>query len=198
MTSASTEEESTTPTKSHRTSDPSAKKSPSGNRRPASSRSKSFVAVGLEKKASPSSAKAWSDLSLTLHGRDKITKILQYLARLLAWWLRERNRSTSKRLSAWEASSTRSDGDKLASTEYGESMTLLLGLRYSCISRARAGMSRISTEVVMLVVCWLVGVGIVSVLSREPLSVCTECDPSARERRDPPRDRAAAWFAHSS
>lgn len=62
--------------------------------------SQSFVTVGLEKKVSPISTKVWSDLSLTLHGRDKITKILQYLARLLAWWLKAGRKSTSVRLSA--------------------------------------------------------------------------------------------------
>lgn len=41
--------------------------------------------VGLQQKASPTSLDAWIAMSLTLDGRDKITKLLQYLGRLLGW-----------------------------------------------------------------------------------------------------------------
>lgn len=37
----------------------------------------------MDKKASPMSFKNWIDLSLTLDGRDKITKVIQYASRLL-------------------------------------------------------------------------------------------------------------------
>lgn len=33
--------------------------------------------------------RTWNHLILTLDGRDKITKLLQYLCRLLAWWLQQ-------------------------------------------------------------------------------------------------------------
>jgi hypothetical protein len=41
---------------------------------------------GLSKKVSVFSLSNWAALSLTLDGRDKITKTLQYLCRLLVWW----------------------------------------------------------------------------------------------------------------
>jgi len=41
---------------------------------------------GLNKKASGYTAQSWISLSLTLDGRDKITKVVQYTARLLSWW----------------------------------------------------------------------------------------------------------------
>ncbi|VEU44933.1 unnamed protein product [Pseudo-nitzschia multistriata] len=47
----------------------------------------SFVQSGLEGKASFTELKYWIALSLTLDGRDKITKVLQYASRLMAWWL---------------------------------------------------------------------------------------------------------------
>lgn len=46
----------------------------------------SFVSVGLARKASPLRFKSWMACALTLDGRDKITKVLQYVSRLLAWW----------------------------------------------------------------------------------------------------------------
>lgn len=46
----------------------------------------SFVQVGLQRKASPWKLQSWIALSLTLDGRDKITKVLQYVSRFLAWW----------------------------------------------------------------------------------------------------------------
>eukprot|EP00980_Cylindrotheca_fusiformis_P027112 scaffold18886_cov108-Cylindrotheca_fusiformis.AAC.3 len=46
----------------------------------------SFVKVGLERKASPLAIKSWASLALTLDGRDKITKVLQYVSRFLGWW----------------------------------------------------------------------------------------------------------------
>ena len=45
----------------------------------------SFVHTGLERKAPFTEMKYWIALSLTLDGRDKITKVLQYSSRLLAW-----------------------------------------------------------------------------------------------------------------
>jgi len=40
---------------------------------------------GMSRKASIDALKPWVALSLSLDGRDKITKIMQYLSRLLAW-----------------------------------------------------------------------------------------------------------------
>jgi hypothetical protein len=42
---------------------------------------------GLRRKESAFQLDPWIALSLTLDGRDKITKVLQYSARFLAWWL---------------------------------------------------------------------------------------------------------------
>jgi len=42
---------------------------------------------GLRKKASAAELGSWISLALTLDGRDKITKVCQYVARTLAWWL---------------------------------------------------------------------------------------------------------------
>jgi hypothetical protein len=42
---------------------------------------------GLNRKEPAWKADSWIALSLTLDGRDKITKVLQYSARFLAWWL---------------------------------------------------------------------------------------------------------------
>ena len=41
---------------------------------------------GLGKKATPLALASWVKLALTLDGRDKITKVCQYSARMLAWW----------------------------------------------------------------------------------------------------------------
>ena len=46
-----------------------------------------FFRAGLSKKASPWALQSWAALSLTLDGRDKITKVLQYATRMLGWWL---------------------------------------------------------------------------------------------------------------
>ena len=47
----------------------------------------SFTKAGLSKKATPLALKSWAALSLTLDGRDKLTKVFQYITRLLGWWL---------------------------------------------------------------------------------------------------------------
>ena len=41
---------------------------------------------GLQRKHHISDLQAWAKLALTLDGRDKITKVLQYSSRFLAWW----------------------------------------------------------------------------------------------------------------
>jgi len=46
----------------------------------------SFVHTGLQRKASFTELKYWIALSLSLDGRDKITKVLQYASRFLGWW----------------------------------------------------------------------------------------------------------------
>jgi len=46
----------------------------------------SFVIAGLQRKVSILEIKSWINMSLSLDGRDKITKVLQYLSRFLAWW----------------------------------------------------------------------------------------------------------------
>ena len=43
---------------------------------------------------------AWNHLILTLDGRDKVTKLLQYLCRFLAWWLQQ-SKNTSNKTSAF-------------------------------------------------------------------------------------------------
>ena len=45
------------------------------------------VRTALESKANPLQLQPWCQLLLTLDGRDKVTKLLQYWSRLLAWWL---------------------------------------------------------------------------------------------------------------
>jgi hypothetical protein len=45
------------------------------------------LSYGLNRKATAWSLQSWIALSLTLDGRDKITKFVQYCARFLAWWL---------------------------------------------------------------------------------------------------------------
>ncbi|CAJ1934264.1 unnamed protein product [Cylindrotheca closterium] len=47
----------------------------------------SFIKVGLEKKQSPRAIKSWAAMALTLDGRDKITKVIQYTTRFLGWYL---------------------------------------------------------------------------------------------------------------
>lgn len=41
--------------------------------------------------------RTWNHLILTLDGRDKITKLLQYVCRLLAWWLQQPNITPSSK-----------------------------------------------------------------------------------------------------
>eukprot|EP00577_Skeletonema_sp_RCC1716_P027452 CAMPEP_0113401720 /NCGR_PEP_ID=MMETSP0013_2-20120614/16855_1 /TAXON_ID=2843 ORGANISM="Skeletonema costatum, Strain 1716" /NCGR_SAMPLE_ID=MMETSP0013_2 /ASSEMBLY_ACC=CAM_ASM_000158 /LENGTH=153 /DNA_ID=CAMNT_0000286971 /DNA_START=289 /DNA_END=747 /DNA_ORIENTATION=- /assembly_acc=CAM_ASM_000158 len=47
---------------------------------------KKWIQAGLEKKQSPLSIKHWIATVLTLDGRDKFTKVLQYSCRLLGWY----------------------------------------------------------------------------------------------------------------
>lgn len=47
----------------------------------------SFISAGLQRKATPFAINSWTALALTLDGRDKITKVFQYLSRFLGWWL---------------------------------------------------------------------------------------------------------------
>jgi hypothetical protein len=47
----------------------------------------SFIKAGFQRKATPLAIKSWAALLLTLDGRDKITKVCQYVSRLLGWWL---------------------------------------------------------------------------------------------------------------
>lgn len=56
---------------------------------------------GLQRKHSVTSIDAWNRLTLTLHGRDKVTKILQYLARLYVWWLKS-NSCNSTSIAQWK------------------------------------------------------------------------------------------------
>jgi Peroxisomal biogenesis factor 11 (PEX11) len=52
--------------------------------------SPSFVQLGVQTKATPFALKSWTSLALTLDGRDKITKLFQYICRLLSWWYASR------------------------------------------------------------------------------------------------------------
>mmetsp|Transcript_574 Transcript_574/g.1466 ORF Transcript_574/g.1466 Transcript_574/m.1466 type:complete len:521 (-) Transcript_574:92-1654(-) len=61
-------------------------KQPKGQQAAAAAVVPSFVSTGLAQKASPLKVKSWIACALTLDGRDKITKLFQYLSRLLAWW----------------------------------------------------------------------------------------------------------------
>lgn len=61
---------------------------------------------GLAKKATPFALASWVKLALTLDGRDKITKVCQYSARMLAWWFV--GTSQAKRFKATQASLTTS------------------------------------------------------------------------------------------
>jgi hypothetical protein len=47
----------------------------------------SLLEAGLCRKANPWAIQPWAALVLTLDGRDKITKVLQYASRFLGWWL---------------------------------------------------------------------------------------------------------------
>jgi len=46
----------------------------------------SIIQHGLQLKRSPLSMKNWIACLLTLDGRDKSTKVLQYMCRMLSWW----------------------------------------------------------------------------------------------------------------
>jgi hypothetical protein len=48
---------------------------------------------GLRQKASACELQSWVSMALTLDGRDKLTKFVQYVARLLAWWLAGTNQA---------------------------------------------------------------------------------------------------------
>jgi hypothetical protein len=61
----------------------------------------------LSLKRSPIRGDSWIDLVLTLDGRDKVTKVLQYMARLLAWYYQS-SPDRSRRWSALKASLTQS------------------------------------------------------------------------------------------
>jgi hypothetical protein len=54
----------------------------------------SFVHSGLHRKAPFTELKYWTALSLTLDGRDKITKVLQYTSRFLGWWFLSKARTS--------------------------------------------------------------------------------------------------------
>ena len=62
--------------------------------------------AGLSRKSSPSVLKSWIALSLTLDGRDKITKVLQYASRLLAWYYETLAASIGGSLLGSDATST--------------------------------------------------------------------------------------------
>ncbi|CAB9518171.1 Peroxisomal biogenesis factor 11 (PEX11) [Seminavis robusta] len=60
---------------------------------------------GLQKKATSWTLASWVKLALTLDGRDKITKVFQYSARMLAWWFAGQTNQV-KRFKAVQASLT--------------------------------------------------------------------------------------------
>ena len=53
----------------------------------------SFVHAGIQRKAPFTALEYWIALSLTLDGRDKITKLLQYVSRFLGWWFLSKMRT---------------------------------------------------------------------------------------------------------
>jgi Peroxisomal biogenesis factor 11 (PEX11) len=55
------------------------------------------LSYGLNRKATAWSLQSWIALSLTLDGRDKITKLVQYGARFMAWWLTSSDSANSQR-----------------------------------------------------------------------------------------------------
>ena len=59
-----------------------------------------FWRAGLQRKTTAFSAQPWASLSLTLDGRDKITKVLQYLCRFLGWYLTGKSGPMSKRFTS--------------------------------------------------------------------------------------------------
>lgn len=54
---------------------------------------KGAIVTSLNSKASPYEIKNWVNLSTSLDGRDKITKTLQYLMRILSWYYKGSRRS---------------------------------------------------------------------------------------------------------
>lgn len=64
------------------------------------------LSSGLKHKASPLELHSWVALALTLDGRDKVTKVLQYSARTLAWWFVGTNQA--QRFNALKTSLTNS------------------------------------------------------------------------------------------
>jgi hypothetical protein len=48
--------------------------------------------------------RTWTQLVLTLDGRDKFTKVLQYISRFLAWWLAASHPNAAQRCAALKAS----------------------------------------------------------------------------------------------
>jgi Peroxisomal biogenesis factor 11 (PEX11) len=53
----------------------------------------SILRLALQSKDTPFALKSWNSMVLTLDGRDKITKLFQYLCRLLSWWFAGRGRN---------------------------------------------------------------------------------------------------------
>jgi hypothetical protein len=64
------------------------------------------LSSGLKQKASPLELHSWVSLALTLDGRDKVTKVCQYMARTLAWWYAGTNQA--QRFNALKVSLTNS------------------------------------------------------------------------------------------
>lgn len=64
------------------------------------------LSPGLKQKASPLELHSWVGLALTLDGRDKCTKLCQYMARTLAWWYAGTNQA--QRFNALKVSLTTS------------------------------------------------------------------------------------------
>jgi hypothetical protein len=64
------------------------------------------LSSGLKQKASPLELHSWVALVLTLDGRDKVTKVCQYMARTLAWWYAGTNQA--QRFNALKVSLTNS------------------------------------------------------------------------------------------
>ena len=64
------------------------------------------LSSGLKQKASPLELHSWVALALTLDGRDKLTKLCQYMARTLAWWYAGTNQA--QRFNALKVSLTTS------------------------------------------------------------------------------------------
>lgn len=66
------------------------------DRAPASAPTKlNLLSTALSCKAPLDDLSSWTAASLTLDGRDKVTKILQYACRLMVWWLGRTARASS-------------------------------------------------------------------------------------------------------